>query len=153
MPGAIAAVASSPGSLSLLTLQALKGVLLVHPSLWQLLVTVAAPIRLTIAWNLWLGRSLHSLASELARRLLELVGWLSGRAEPTPRLRFWLQRRRLVTPLLAGLRRWHVAAGALVLIQGIRWAAAAWRDAASGKAAQRRELRRRMRTAESEGEW
>ena len=147
MPAAVATSPPRPGSLTVLTLQALKGILLVHPGLWQLLATLVAPIRLTLAVNLWAGRSLRSLAAELTHRLLLLVGWLAGRVEH-PGLRRSLERRRWFL-----LRRWHLAASVLALAQAARWAHGAWRDAASGRAARRRELRQQLRAAESMQEW
>ena len=127
-------------TLSVYALQGLRAWLLVNPGLWQLLAVVAAPVRLAVTWHLWAGRSLRSLASELARRLLLLAGWLSGRVEHR-RLRGF-DRRYFV------LRRWHVATAALAAARVLAWADAAWRDAASGRRQLRRELQRRLQAAE-----
>lgn len=119
--------------------------LLLHPSLWRWLLFAGQPVRLAIAANVFMGRSLRSLAYELAHRLRELVGWLAGRLR--------LRRLAAFERRYFQVRRWHAAALGLAAVN-LGWAAArAWRERTSGRTAQRRRLARAMATAPSYGDW
>jgi hypothetical protein len=77
--------------------------LLLHPKLWRFLLFAGQPVRAAIAANVLLGRSLKSLAYEIWHRLIQFVGWASGRLDH-PRLRrfehSWFP-----------VKRWHAMLG------------------------------------------
>jgi hypothetical protein len=77
---------------------------LVNPAFLKVLLAVGQPVRLLVAFNIWMGRSLRRLAAALGRSLLILAGWLYGRISQ----RRWVLyfERRYFTP-----RRWHVLLG------------------------------------------
>ncbi|PSC75941.1 Triacylglycerol lipase SDP1 isoform A [Micractinium conductrix] len=121
-----------------------------EPTLLKSLLLLGAPLRLAVAANLWAGRTLRSLAAELARRLMALAGWLHGRLQH-PRLR----RVQLVFERAAGwpLRRWHLALAALVAGKAALWAGRWWAECSSGLRQRRRAAQRRMAAAGSYDEW
>ncbi|KAL4441473.1 hypothetical protein ABPG77_001977 [Micractinium sp. CCAP 211/92] len=138
-------MAAPAGSLALHVLQALR-VAALEPRMLKTLLVLGAPLRLAIAANLWAGRSLKHIAAEVARRLLELAGWLAGRVPHRGRLRGF---ERAYFPL----RRWHVALGAVLAAKAVQWAAQWWAECSSGVRARRKQLQRRMQAAGSYEEW
>lgn len=113
---------------------------LFDPSLWRFLLFVGQPVRLAIAANVFMGRTLRSVAYDILRRAGDLVAWLMGKVQSRRLARF----ERHYFPL----RRWHVVlaiTAAVKLLQSIR---RQWVDHTTGRAAQRRELQRKMRVAQ-----
>lgn len=125
-------------------LQALSAAVL-NPPLWKLLLAASQPIRLAIAANLWLGRSLRSLAAEVLHRLATLAGWLAGKIDARRLRRF---SREYFTP-----RRWHAVLAAAALGKAMHWLAGRWVEHASGRRQLRKDLQRRMHDATSYAEW
>lgn len=113
--------------------------LVLNPTLWRFILFAGQPVRLAIAANVLVGRSLRSLASELLRKLNDLVGWLYGR--------LLLRRLRGFDRRYFPVRRWHVAAAALVAARAAQVLLRRWGDHRSGRAARRRELQQRQGAA------
>jgi hypothetical protein len=113
--------------------------IVLNPTLWRFLLFAGQPFRAAIAANVFVGRSLRSLALELLHRLNELVGWLYGRVR-LRRLRCFERRYFLV-------RRWHGAAAAVVAARGLHLLLRRWADQSSGRAQRRRDLQARMLAA------
>jgi hypothetical protein len=133
-----------PVDVALAVLQGLRATML-DPRLLKALLVAGAPLRMAIAANIWAGRALRAVASELARRLFELVGWLSGRVSE--------RRLRGFERAYFALRRWHVLAGALLAGKLMQWASRRWTEYASGARQRRKELQARMDSATSYKEW
>ena len=93
-------------------------------------------MRFAIAINVFLGRSLRSLASEIARRLKDLIGWSFGRLH--------LRRFAPFERHYFLLRRWHVAAAGAIILQITYLAIRQWKEYTSGRTAQRRRLKTTM---------
>jgi TAG lipase / steryl ester hydrolase / phospholipase A2 / LPA acyltransferase len=118
---------------------------ILHPSLWRWLLFAGQPVRLAIAANVFLGRSVRSLAYDILRRLKDLLGWLFGRM---PIRRFSGFERRYFL-----LRRWHAAALAAGVANIGYLAVCQWREHTSGRSAQRRALQKELLTAPNYSAW
>lgn len=113
--------------------------IVLNPALWRFLLFAGQPVRLAIAANVFVGRSLRSLGYELLRRLNDLVGWLYGRVQ--------LRRLRGFDRRYFTLRRWHLTLAALAGVRTLHVLLRRWADQTSGRAARKRELHNRMASA------
>ncbi len=114
---------------------------LFDPSLWRFLLFVGQPVRLAVAANVFVGRTLRSIAYEIMRYVGDFVSWLMGKIR-SRRLQYFERRYFPV-------RRWHialVAVGAVRLLQLLR---RQWIEHTSGRTAQRRALQRKMHAAQT----
>jgi len=118
---------------------------ILHPSLWRWLLFAGQPVRLALAANVFLGRSVRSLAYDVLRRLKDLIGWLFGRM---PIRRFAVFERRYFL-----LRRWHAAALAAGIANIGYIAVLQWREHTSGRSAQRRAHQKAMLAAPDYPAW
>lgn len=118
---------------------------ILHPSLWRWLLFAGQPVRLAIAANVFLGRSVRSLAYDILRRLKDALGWLFGRM---PIRRFARFERRYFL-----LRRWHAAALAAGIANIGYIAVLQWKEHTSGRSAQRRAHQKAMLAAPDYPAW
>ena len=118
---------------------------ILHPSLWRWLLFAGQPVRLAIAANVFLGRSVRSLAYDVLRRLKDALGWLFGRM---PIRRFAGFERRYFL-----LRRWHAAALAAAVVNIGYIAVVQWKEHTSGRSAQRRALQKALQSAPDYTAW
>lgn len=118
---------------------------LLHPSLWRWLLFAGQPVRLAIAANVFLGRSIRSLVRDVLRRLRDLLRWLGGRLRIRRLAPFELQYFQI--------KRWHAAAVALVGLHAGSIALRAWNDYISGRTAQRQRLLAVMASASAYETW
>lgn len=121
--------------------------LILNPTLWRWLLFAGQPIRLAIAANVFVGRSLRSIFYDLLHRLTELIGWLSSPLSLSSRFASHFEKQYF------RLRNWHVAAAALVLARLARYAARSWRDRTSGLRERKLQLRRQLLDAQDYREW
>lgn len=122
--------------------------LLIDITLARILITLGSiftPFKGWFTWNLLLGRSAWSLAQELCRVLVRLVGWLTA-----PPRHSGLQH---LGGGLLRVRRWHLAAAAAVSTQAVRAARQRYRNARDETVQQRRRLQDKIRNSKSYFEW
>jgi len=118
---------------------------ILHPSLWRWLLFAGQPVRLALAANVFLGRSVRSLAYDVLRRLKDLIGWLFGRM-PIRRFAGFEHRYFL-------LRRWHAAALAAGIANIVYFVNLQWKEHTSGRSAQRRAHQKAMLAAPDYPTW
>ena len=118
---------------------------LLHPSLWRWLLFAGQPVRLVIAANVFLGRSIRSLVRDILRRLRDILRWLGGR---------WRIRRLAdFERQYFQIKRWHAAGIALIGVYAGSFAVRAWNDYISGRTAQRKRLYAVMASATDYQTW
>lgn len=115
--------------------------IVLNPAVWRWILFVGQPVRLAIAANVLVGRSIRSVAVDLLRRLKDLIAWLFGRVHHRGLRRF--ERRYFQ------VRRWHGVAAVLVLGRLVTVAHRAWAEHTSGRSQRRKALKRELMQAES----
>lgn len=104
--------------------------------LLRTLFTVTKPIRMLIAFNLLMGRSLQRLAAAIARGALLAAGWLYGRVAQRSSGLNRFERHYRIAP-----RRWHVVLGelsnVLLPLSACTWEAAGRGTASTGECKRR----------------
>lgn len=137
-------MAAAAGSLSFHVLEGLRAAIL-DPAVLKALLVAGAPLRIAVAANLWVGRSLKSIAAEILRRILELFGWLFGKVD--------YKGLRGFERAYFSLRRWHVALGTLVATKAVQLAVRRWLEYISGERQRRKELQQRKQEAAHYTQW
>jgi len=115
--------------------------IVLNPALWRWLLFAGQPVRLAIAANVVLGRSIRSMAYDLARRLNNFIAWLYGRSIH--------HRLRSFEARYFPVRRWHVVAAGLVAIRAVHLVVRLYTEHTSGRMQKRRALQTELSKASS----
>lgn len=111
----------------------------------KILLVLLSPFRSFLAWQLFCGRSIWQLVSFVQRSLLTTIGWLAAPSKSRALPHFLTS--------VVDVRRWHLAAAALVLYSAVSSALRAWRDSKDTLVQQRRALERKLASSKSFYEW
>ncbi|GLC33103.1 hypothetical protein PLESTB_000370100 [Pleodorina starrii] len=118
-------------------------------ALWKVLWALSLPIGKIIALNLWLGKSLLTLAIHFEHQVLKAIGWLSSPALPPHAKLARVYKRNMG----ADVKNWHLGLATIVAVSVVTSAAKRWQERMDERARRRACLRRLLAAASSYEQW
>ncbi|GIL45032.1 hypothetical protein Vafri_1986 [Volvox africanus] len=118
-------------------------------ALWKVLWALSLPIGKIIALNLWLGKSLLTLAIHFEHQVLKAIGWLSSPALPSHAKLARVYKRNMG----ADVKNWHLGLATIVAVGVVTSAAKKWQERMDARHRRRACLRRLLAAASSYDQW
>ncbi|GFR50526.1 hypothetical protein Agub_g12795 [Astrephomene gubernaculifera] len=118
-------------------------------ALWKVLWALSLPIGKLIALNLWLGKSLLTIAIHFEHQVLKAIGWLSSPALPPHAKLARVYKRNMG----ADVKNWHLGLATIVAVGVVTSAAKRWQERMDARHRHRASLRRLLAAASSYEQW